>query len=333
MKWRLVVSVVLLTTTFGTPLIAQGLPSNLFQSIQVSHAGNSPPPPDTIKLYESALNIQGVAQRPVSISIVIPRPSGDLTVVAQLESMDRREGFAERDADGCQNGNLAGCEIVPIPGFPDDQFSYTWTGQGDGYDLRLTVHHGSVVGVLSGPAGRFAISARVVKELRVDFFHFAEQPQGTMTADHEFPRIAQDSPRTTSAPEVARTAIAQIAPQAIPSKQLLAATQVDMLILFTEEARRQAGGSAAQCSDTAGVLAYIHQGINDVNTAFSRSGINCTDPALSAQVTPLIDRPQRVSSCPAPGVVAGCCRTGSNRRSHDWHVAGSRSGADERTAP
>ena len=48
---------------------------------------------------------------------------------------------------------------------------------------------------------------------------------------------------------------------------------MDLLVLFTEEARRQAGGNPNDCHDTNGVMAYIHQRINDINTAFSRSQI------------------------------------------------------------
>lgn len=35
---------------------------------------------------------------------------------------------------------------------------------------------------------------------------------------------------------------------------------------------------------------------------------SCKDPAEPAQVMPLMRKPQRVSSSPAPGVVVGCCR-------------------------
>ena len=59
----------------------------------------------------------------------------------------------------------------------------------------------------------------------------------------------------------------------------------------------------------------------------------CNDPAVSAQVRPLRHTPQRVSSCPAPDVDAGGCRTGSNRRRPGWRVADFRSGAGARTAP
>jgi hypothetical protein len=62
-------------------------------------------------------------------------------------------------------------------------------------------------------------------------------------------------------------------------------------------------------------------------------GNDCNDPAVPAQVRPLTQKPQRVSSCPAPDADAGGCRTGSNRRSHGWRAAGSRTGVGARTAP
>ena len=60
---------------------------------------------------------------------------------------------------------------------------------------------------------------------------------------------------------------------------------------------------------------------------------SCNDPAVSAQVSPLKHKPQRVSSCPAPGVGADSCKTGSSRRSPGSRAAGFRSGGDARTAP
>lgn len=50
-------------------------------------------------------------------------------------------------------------------------------------------------------------------------------------------------------------------------------TQLDMLVLFTEEARRVAGGNPATCSDTSDVMMYVQQHINNITTAFTRSQI------------------------------------------------------------
>ncbi len=69
--------------------------------------------------------------------------------------MDRREGFYNGD---------------PIPGFPPEQFSYTWSGRGNGYELSLTVHRGNALGVLSGAVGRFGIGWTQVKEVNLRYY-------------------------------------------------------------------------------------------------------------------------------------------------------------------
>ena len=56
----------------------------------------------------------------------------------------------------------------------------------------------------------------------------------------------------------------------------------------------------------------------------------CIDPALSAQIRLLKHKPQRGSSCPAPDVDAGSCKSGSSRQSHGWRVAASRTGGGAR---
>ncbi len=58
--------------------------------------------------------------------------------------------------------------------------------------------------------------------------------------------------------------------------------------------------------------------------------IKCIDPALSAQIRLLKHKPQRGSSCPAPDVDAGSCKSGSSRQSHGWRVAASRTGGGAR---
>ena len=57
----------------------------------------------------------------------------------------------------------------------------------------------------------------------------------------------------------------------------------------------------------------------------------CNDPAKPAQLRPLKQMPQRVSSCRAPGEGAGCCKSRSSPRSRGWRAAGFQTGAGERT--
>ena len=59
----------------------------------------------------------------------------------------------------------------------------------------------------------------------------------------------------------------------------------------------------------------------------------CIDPALSAQIKLLKHKPQRGSSCPAPDVDAGSCKSGSSRQSHGWRVVASRTGGGARIGP
>lgn len=144
----------------GCMLLNSGLsraePLNLFSNIVYSADGNSPPPEDSLAVYDSSLDISGLAGMPDLIAVNIPRPGDALSATIRLESMIRREGFTERDPAGCNSENPppGACEIVPYPELPADQFSYTWTGRGDDYDLRLTVHRGHATGVFSGPRGR-----------------------------------------------------------------------------------------------------------------------------------------------------------------------------------
>lgn len=48
-------------------------------------------------------------------------------------------------------------------------------------------------------------------------------------------------------------------------------TELDVLTLVTEEARRQAGGNPSDCRDMSGVMTFIYQNINSINSSFERS--------------------------------------------------------------
>jgi hypothetical protein len=121
----------------SNPGLANAAPLDLFTNIVYSADGSSPPPEDSIGVYESTIDVAGLAAMPDTIAVTIPRPGNAVTGVITLERMDRREGFTERDPLGCSSEKPppGACEIVPYPGLPANQFSYTWTGRGDFYDL------------------------------------------------------------------------------------------------------------------------------------------------------------------------------------------------------
>lgn len=135
------------------------------------------------------------------------------------------------------------------------------------------MHHGYAIGVLSGAKGRFGMSWTTLKELRVEFFKtddsFAyDQPsEPTRAATPPAPStpVAMDSAMVQAA------TVARIQPQA--TQQTSSATQLDMLVLFTEKARQEAGGNPSDCSDTDGLLDYVHQNVTSMDMAFENSQI------------------------------------------------------------
>lgn len=272
MKSVILILAVALAVFGGQALHAQVVP--LFTQLSYSEADNSPPPEDALAIWTSSLDIAGLAAMPDEVLVHIPREDGDVLATIHLENMDRREGFGERDAYACAHGDPSGCEIIPFPDFPAEGFSYTWIGQGDSYDLRLTVHRGHAVGVLSGPKGRFGISWDTLKELRVEYFKtddsFLYDQQGesspSMTGTAK-----PSAPRVLSPAMVEAATLARIQPRV--SQQTSSTTQLDMLVLFTENARQQAGGNPSDCSDSSGLMTYVYQNINSMNTAFQRSQI------------------------------------------------------------
>lgn len=243
---------------------ADAEPVDLFAAI--APPSGDPPPEDSLAVYPSAIAVEALAAMPDIVRIRIPRAQGAIDASVHLEHMDRREGFAERDLRACLRGDPGGCEIIPVPGFPVDAFSYTWIGQGDGFDLRLTIHHGYAVGVIVGPPGRFAVEWVRVKELRVDYFRMDDDIEAAAAPAH----LASADVPVLGAAQAQHATLARIAPQAMAPS---VTTELDLLFLFTEEARRQAGGNPSDCHDTNGVMAAIHQRINDMNTAFARSQI------------------------------------------------------------
>ena len=146
---------ILLAVAYLLPSAVAAQSLALFTTITYSPQDNSPPPPDALAVFDATIDVTGLAYAPDTVTISIPRPQGNFSTSVQLEHMDRREGYF----DG-----------VAIPGLPPEQFSYTWSGRGNGYDLRLTVHRGDALGVLSGAVGRFGIGWSQVKEINMNYY-------------------------------------------------------------------------------------------------------------------------------------------------------------------
>lgn len=249
-------------------------PLPLFTQVALSGDGNSPPPVDSLALYDSTLDVSGMAGTPSEVTVRIPRAAGEILATIRMKSMDRREGFIERDPVGCNSDSPppGACDLIPYPGLPASSFSYTWVGWGDGHDLRLTIHRGYAVGVLVGPGYRFDIRWSKLKELRQDYFRTDDTlpPPKRPASPPPLPPAETHPVPVMSAAEAQAMTYARIQPKAPAGA---GTTELDLLILITEEARRQAGGNPTDCRDMTGAMAYVHQNIASINTAFENSQI------------------------------------------------------------
>lgn len=274
MKGHIVLMMAATAMATSMPAVAEPVP--LFNNIEWNSVPFSPPLPDALNTYFSAINVQGLAHAPAQVTVRIPRPLGAVDVTIDLESMVRRGGFSERDGSRCfLTGDPIACEIIPIPNLPDDQFSYRWSGRGQGYDLRLNVRNGHAVGSIVGAAGRFQIAWRGIKELRMEYFRLNDPINLPDQSVAPAAATSSTSNVVMSAAEAASATLLQIPAKAhAPNSPAAASRQLDVLILFTEQGRIAAGGNAALCSDTNGVLDVIENGIDDINEAFTNSGID-----------------------------------------------------------
>jgi hypothetical protein len=202
-------------------------------------------PPTAVAVYASTINHEGIKANPASITISIPRSGGALSVTVQRQQFIPRSGFSATDQS-------------PLPGAPATQFAYTWTGSGEGYNLRLTFQFGAVAGILVGPDGRFLIGTPSTHEMNLAAYPLDDSAGNDAVA-----------PATAKKGSVALPSMRSHAKASGPD-------DIDMLVLYTEEARVAAGGPAGQCiqaQDSASVLAVINQALVDTNTSFANSQV------------------------------------------------------------
>lgn len=278
MKMRVSTMLWIAAACIAAPAFAGSQPVPLFSDIKWNSAPLSPPIPDALEIYYSTIDIPALAAMPEQVRVQIPRPHGGaIDIVVSLEASDRRDGFVQRDGWSCHQGDPVGCELIPIPNLPADQFSYRWSGRGDGYELRINIHRGHVIGIVAGAAGRFALSREVVKELRMEYFRL-DDPVGTSATTDSGTRDGDVADRTVpvmSVTEANAATLMRISPQPLsPMGPSSTPRMIDMVVLFTEQGRIAAGGNPAVCSDTGGIIGLIQNGIGDINDAFRNSAID-----------------------------------------------------------
>ncbi|MCF6300864.1 MAG: M12 family metallo-peptidase, partial [Proteobacteria bacterium] len=163
-------------------------------------------------------------------------------------------------------------DFWPIPGWPEDDFSYMWTGSNDDYDVLLTVTNGQLIGLIAGNQKRFGIdrladgSAYWMTDIRLEGFLPMDPPDSTGSTLSGTPNINTDHVFTSHLKEIT-----------LDEKSLnrgVNLTTLDILIVWTEQARIDAGGASGDPNDTQGIEALIATAVDHANLALSNSETN-----------------------------------------------------------
>lgn len=221
----------------------------MFSSI-ATPANDQTPPPTAVAVYPATFNHSGMRGNPASIALAIPHAGGTVTVVAQRRGFRGVEGFAPNGA--------------PLPNLGAASYRYEWTGSGNGYDVRVTDRRGAVSGLIVGSSTRFVVRTGVIEALNLAAF----------PADD---RVANDAALP------ANVAIRRRPASSHESAKASGANDFDLLVLYTEEARREACVAALApdadasacdiCSNAADVRALIDQAVADTRETYANSTV------------------------------------------------------------
>lgn len=244
-------------------------PADFFDSVEV--VGGASPPPVYRAFYNININFDELQEGPDSLTFELP--NGINTTVLVTEFFPR-QGYQYYDEDEDPPGTPP--FWIPV-GTPHEEIGYKWAGSNDKYDVLITVHNGILYGFITGNEFRYGMSripsgSYRMYEFDYDFFpetDILEAPSNKLTnynkqTDAEIPDL------TSSISHVKSYDFSTHKMQ----KHTNTATVLDVLIVWTEEARTEAGGSINNPNDTADIDALMVAAIDHTNTAFSNSAMS-----------------------------------------------------------
>jgi len=258
----------ILALALGNAVAAQ---TPLFLEVDPADPGGSPPP--TVNAYyDVEIDFEALKHAPEELQINLP---GGISFVAERTEFLYRAGYASRqDWDPPETP-----PIYPIPGLPNDEFSYRWAGGNAAYDVALTVIEGRLTGLITG-SKRFGIQRLASGAYRMADIRMAGFP-GCVVGDEQkvgtnSHRLHVDYPATV---DMVREVVYQPTTAASRGTSVI---RTDLLIPWTEQARIDAGGSPGNPNDTTALYDLIQTAVDNAGTAFRNS---LTDILVTRYVT------------------------------------------------
>ncbi len=257
----------LLLFTVSTVCQAQTI---LFKNIQPAQLTS--PLPFLISVNTVTLNFEGLKQFPDQLRINFP---GGLFTIVPKTRFEPRSGYIYRD------------EVVDPPGTPPfrvdpnaalSDFSYLWAGSNDEYDVVITVIKGRLVATIAGNSKFYAIQLNGIGNYDLYYIYLPGMPSN-----------ANDVVSSTSAQH--NSSVSQVIDKEIKISHLKTINlsdkisvksqnrvanpsynELDVLVVYTEDARIDAGADANNPNDTAAMELNIQQVVDKTNLALSQSG-------------------------------------------------------------
>lgn len=205
----------------------------------VLQGGISPPP--TVNTYHTIdLNLEGLALAPETIQLDFP---DDTTTIVN------KSDFVMRDAG----------------------ISYKWSGGNDNYDVLFTVHNNQLMGYITSDTKRYGIEMLNdgINYRLVDFF-LAGFPQEGEIINKTIAKKDNIDTFVDSA-YMSHLKSFEVKNNNLNKQVAGVTTVVDMLIVWMEEARIEAGGAVGDPNDTQGIELLMFTAVDHANQALSNS--------------------------------------------------------------
>lgn len=152
--------------------------------------------------------------------------------------------------------------------------SYKWSGGNDDYDVLLTVNNGRLIGYIGSNNKRYGVErlANGINYRLVDYnlsgFPGCKTTTGTTTGTTGLDKSLTDTEKPQTYISHQKFFDLSKTPSANKSTQH---TIIDALVVWTEEARIEAGGNPSNPNDTQGIDSLIITAIDHTNQALSNS--------------------------------------------------------------
>ncbi|VAW48539.1 hypothetical protein MNBD_GAMMA03-2163 [hydrothermal vent metagenome] len=239
--------------------------ADFFDSVDA--IGGASPPPVYKAFYSITVNFDELQDGPASLTFGLP--NGINTTVDVTDFLPRQGyQFFDEDTDPPGTPDF----WIPI-GTPHDEIGYKWTGSNEDYDVLISVHNGVLYGIITGNDFRYGMSRIDDGNYRMYEFDYTFFPPTDLIGSADVSQL--DQPVTIQNQDETFVSNLKTFDFSNPSSEArLNTTVVDVLVVWTEDARVLSGGAVGNLNDTDDIEALMVASMDHANTAFSNSAMN-----------------------------------------------------------